>query len=150
MEETFRKLDSVGAQLAAIGLNTGQSAEEFFFRSVKKTLKLAGIQFDSIRRNVSLSEESPEFDMMLINGSHVMLLEVKYKAHPDQVEKLAKGKTRSFRKQYTDYRNHALHFGIASMIAPKNLIKASQEAGVYLITQEGDHVAVANGYLKSW
>ena len=150
MEETFRKLDSLGAQLAAIGLNTGQSAEEFFFRSVKKTLKLAGIQFDRIERNVSLSEDSPEFDMMLINGSHVMLLEVKYKAHPDQVEKLAKGKTKFFRKQYTDYRNHVLHFGIASMIVPKDLIKASQEAGVYLITQEGDHVAVANGYLKSW
>ena len=47
MKETFRKLDSLGAQLAAIGLNTGQSAEEFFFRSVRKTLKLAGIQFRS-------------------------------------------------------------------------------------------------------
>ena len=102
MKETFRKLDSVGAQLAAIGFNNGQSAEEFFFRSVRKTLKLAGIQFDRIERNVSLSEESPEFDMMLINGSHVMLLEVKYKAHPDQVEELAKGKTKFFRKQYTD------------------------------------------------
>ena len=150
MKETFRKLDSLGAQLAAIGLNTGQSAEEFFFRSVRKTLKLAGIQFDRIERNVSLSEESPEFDMMLINGSHVMLLEVKYKAHPDQVEELAKGKTKFFRKQYTDYRNHALHFGIASMIAKQDLIKASQKAGVYLITQQGDHVAVANDYLKSW
>ena len=61
MKETFRKLDSVGAQLAAIGFNNGQSAEEFFFRSVRKTLKLAGIQFDRIERNVSLSEESPEF-----------------------------------------------------------------------------------------
>ena len=150
MKETFRKLDSVGAQLAAIGFNNGQSAEEFFFRSVRKTLKLAGIQFDRIERNVSLSEESPEFDMMLINGSHVMLLEVKYKAHPDQVEELAKGKTKFFRKQYTDYQNHALHFGIASMIVQKDLITASQKAGVYLITQEGDHVAVANGYLKSW
>ena len=87
---------------------------------------------------------------MLINGSHVMLLEVEYKTHPDQVEALARGKTRFFRKQYPDYRNHALHFGIALMMAPKNLIKASREAGVYLITQEGDHVAVANGYLKSW
>ena len=129
MKKTFRKLDSVGAQLAAIGLNTGQSAEEFFFRSVRKTLKLAGIQFDRIERNVSLSEESPEFDMMLINGSHVMLLEVKYKAHPDQVEELAKEKTKFFRKQYTDYQNHALHFGIASMIAQKDLIQGIPKGG---------------------
>ena len=57
--------------------------------------------------------------MMLINGSHVMLLEVKYKAHPDQVEELAKGKTKFFRKQYTDYQNHALHFGIAFNDSPK-------------------------------
>ena len=143
-------MDSVGAQLAAIGLTTGQSAEEFFFSSVSKTLKLAGIQFDSIESNVRLSNKSPEFDMMLINGSHVMILEVKYKAHPDQVEELARGKTKFFRNKYTQYRNHTLHFGIASMVAREALIKSSKKAGVYLITQQGDHIEVANGYLKSW
>ncbi len=150
LKKTVRKLDSIGDQLAAIGINTGQSAEEFFFRSVGKTLKLAGIQFDSIERNVSLSDELPEFDMVLSNGTHVMILEVKYKAHPDEVGELAMKKTGNFRKLYPRYQNHALHFGIASMITNTDLVEEARREGVCLLTQQGDHLAVVDGPVKSW
>ncbi len=150
LKKTVRKLDSIGDQLAAIGINTGQSAEEFFFRSVGKTLKLADIQFDSIERNVSMSDELPEFDMVLSNGTHVMILEVKYKAHPDEVGELAMKKTGNFRKLYPRYRNHALHFGIASMITNTDLVREARREGVCLLTQQGDHLAVVDGPVKSW
>ncbi len=150
LKKTVRKLDSIGDQLAAIGINTGQSAEEFFFRSVGKSLKLAGIQFDSIERNVSMSDELPEFDMVLSNGTHVMILEVKYKAHPDEVGELAMKKTENFRKLYPRYRNHALHFGIASMITNTDLVREARREGVCLLTQQGDHLAVVDGPVKSW
>ena len=150
LKKTVRKLDSIGDQLAAIGINTGQSAEEFFFRSVGKSLKLAGIQFDSIERNVSMSDELPEFDMVLSNGTHVMILEVKYKAHPDEVGELAMKKTGNFRKLYPRYQNHALHFGIASMITNTDLVEEARREGVCLLTQQGDHLAVVDGPVKSW
>ena len=150
LEKTSRKLDSVSEQLAAIGINTGQSAEEFFFRSVSKTLNLAGIQFDKIERNVQLSDDSPEYDIVLYNGKHVMIMEVKYKAHPDEVGDLAIRKTESFRKFYPQYKNHELHFGIASKITNDTLIKSARKEKIFLITQQGDHITVANGQVRTW
>ena len=96
---------------------------------------------------MQFADNLPEYDMVLYNGKHVLILEVKYKAHPDEVGDLATRKTRRLRKHYPQYKNHELHFGIASKIIDEDLIKSAKLEQVCLITQQEDHVTVANGQM---
>ena len=90
MKRTDEKLERIGAMLGNIGENQGAVAEEFFYNSLKDTQTLAGVHYDFIDKNVSRTGNgvSDEFDMILVNGEDVALVEVKYKAHEKDLDKL--------------------------------------------------------------
>jgi len=90
MSRTDKKLDKVAKMLGSIGNNQGSVAEEYFVNSLKDTLTLANMDFDLLLRGVELNKKSvrDEFDILLVNGNSVAIIEVKYKVHPKDIDKL--------------------------------------------------------------
>jgi hypothetical protein len=90
IEETAETLKSVGIQLGNIGKNQGDVAEEFFVNSLSSTLKVADIQYDELYKNMykKTKKIEGEFDIVLINGKDVAIIETKYKAHPSDLKEL--------------------------------------------------------------
>ena len=80
--ETDAKLNRVAEMLGNIGNNQGDVAEEFFYNSLKSKFDLAGVHYDSMEKNVlkSIKGTQDEFDIVMINGEDVAIIEVKYKA----------------------------------------------------------------------
>ena len=150
LAKTDRQLKSIGQRLGSIGINTGDFTEELFFRSFQNYPVLGDIRYDVVRRKVEDDKEKTEYDILLHNGYASAIIEVKYKAHHEDIERIIKNKVRAFRNSYPQYAKHKLFLGLATTITYQDLIETAKEQGIYLLTQQGSHVEVVNSTVKSF
>ncbi len=143
--ETDRKLEEVGKRLGSIGINMGDFAEELFYSSLQENPVLGNIHYDAVERNTRDGKDRTEVDILLFNGDSAALVEVKYKAHPSDIDDLITRKAKSFRKNFREYRGHKLYMGLASTVSHRDLVTKAKEAGIYLLGQRGKHVELLNG-----
>ena len=89
-EKSDRRLDKVAKLVGNISNNQGDIAEEFFYNSLKAKPTLAGINYDFIDKNITRSKNKieDEYDILLVNGKDIAIIETKYKAHANDIEKL--------------------------------------------------------------
>ena len=144
LEKTSRKLDRLGELVGNISNNQGDIAEEFFYRSFKKNPVLNNIKFDSVSRNMnnSIKQLEDEYDIVLVNGDCVAIIEVKAKAHENDLEKMITKKVVNFPILFSHYKNYKLYAGIATLVTNNKLIEKAKELGLFLITQQGDHAEI--------
>ncbi|MFZ2967470.1 MAG: hypothetical protein WA080_00275, partial [Sulfuricurvum sp.] len=83
MKRNEAKLTKMGVLLGNISNNQGDVAEEFFYNSLEDKKDLAGIHYDFIDKNWKSSTKNlrDEFDIVMVNGKDIAIIEVKYKAH---------------------------------------------------------------------
>ena len=149
IKRTDEKLERIGKRLGSLGIAQGEFAEELFYRSLEDSPVLGDIIFDEVERRVRISAHDYEFDIILKNGSSIGLVEVKYKAHPEEICEIVKKRTETFRKRFNEYSGHKLYFGLATTITTPNLINKAKEEGIFLLTQKGDHMEIVNSDVKS-
>jgi hypothetical protein len=144
LAKTSQKLDRLGELVGNISNNQGDIAEEFFYRSFKKNPVLNNIRFDSVSRNMnnSIEQLEDEYDIVLINGDTLAIIEVKAKAHIKDLEKMIAKKVVNFPKLFHAYQNYHLYAGVATLLTNNDLIEKAQELGLFLLTQQGDHTAI--------
>ena len=92
MAKTDDKLNRLSELYGGVSSNQGSAAEEFFFNSLTANPEVGGIKFDRVTPNVmpATKTKQGEFDIVLVNGNSVAVVEVKYKVHPSDIEKAAK------------------------------------------------------------
>jgi hypothetical protein len=139
-EKSDRRLDKVSKMLGNIGNNQGDVAEEFFYNSLKSKPTLAGIDYDFIEPNAHRSKNKieDEYDILLVNGKDVAIIETKYKAHTSDVEKLMNKKYENFQKLYPEYKDYNHHLGLASFNINEDVKELASQNNVILIQRKGD------------
>ncbi len=139
MKETDRKLKSVGVQLGNIGANQGDIAEEFFVNSLSN-LKVCGIQYDELHKNMHkrVRKNEGEFDIVLINGVDIAIIETKYKAHEDDLEDLIENKHKKFKELYPEYNDYNHHLGLASFYMSDELKTRALKNNVFVLQRKGE------------
>ncbi len=115
MQKTDEKLSRIGDMLDGIGKNQGVVAEEFFVNSLLDDPHLGSIHFDDIAKNdfKHRGKTQEEYDIVMTNGEAVGIVEVKYKAHEKDIDKL-EHKMRNFKTLYPLYKDYKLYGAIAS------------------------------------
>lgn len=144
LAETSRKLDRLGELVGGISNNQGDIAEEFFYRSFIKNPVLGTIRFDSVSRNLNnqIGNLQDEYDLVLTNGDALAIIEVKAKAHVNDLEQMINRKMVNFPKLFKVYRDYHHYAGIATLVTNPELIEKAKELGLFLLTQQGDHTAI--------
>ena len=128
--------------------NQGMFAEEYFFNSFENGKQnFFGEKFDSIRKNVMGTKYDDEYDILLINGKSIAILEVKFRAREKDVAKVLK-KAKTFRINYPDYENHRVYLGLAAMIFDKGIEDDCKDKGIAIVKQSGDSVIITDDHLK--
>ncbi len=153
LAKTDARLEKVAKILGNIGISNGDFAEELFFNSLYANPFLGGLRYDSVERNVSnrrRHRDEGEYDIVMYNGDTVALIEVKYKAHTNDIAKLLKNEPQSFRKTFTEYKDYKFYLGLASTVTYDKLITEAREAGIFLLTQRGQHIEVVNEEVHSF
>ena len=134
------KLTKLGVLVGNIGNNQGDVAEEFFYNSLEDKKDLAGIHYDFIDKNWKSSTKNlrDEFDIVMVNGKDIAIIEVKYKAHERDLEKLLTQKQTNFRELFPIYKDYNHHLALASFYMPQDLKEKALENNVIVLQRKGD------------
>ena len=148
--ETDRQIKKVNETFGSWSYNYGRFAEEYFFNSFAKGKQnFFGEKFDEIKKNLKGTETDDEFDIVMLNGHSVGLVEVKFKAHENDVPKVLK-KVNTFRTNFPKYKNHRVYLGLATMSFYPELEEECIHQGIAVIKQVGDTVIINEEHLKAF
>ena len=139
LAKTGAKLDRLAELYGGVSSNQGSAAEEFFYNSLSANPVLGGLKFDRASANVNISTKKKlaEFDIVMLNGSSVAVIEVKYKVHPSDLEKTEKTLKR-YREFYPEHKGLDLYGGIAGFSVPPDVAKAAKDKGLFVLKRKGD------------
>jgi Holliday junction resolvase-like predicted endonuclease len=151
-EKTERALRKLSKIVGSISNNNGKAAEEFFANSLEAKPVFCGETYESVLRNLHPARggKGAEFDIVMTNGNKVVLIEVKYCAHPEDLRKLVELKVSEFRKWCPSFANHKVYLGIASLSFADEVLKEAQRIGVAVLRQIGDTLEITNENLKAF
>lgn len=127
-------------------------AEEYFLNSFEKGKQIFfGENFDEIEKNVKGIKKGykDEYDILLINGKSVGIMEVKFKAHENDVPEIIK-KAETFRVNFSEYENHRIYLGLATMSFYPELEQKCINEGIAIVKQVGDTVVINDEHLKAY
>jgi Holliday junction resolvase-like predicted endonuclease len=139
-DKTDKKLDKITEMIGAFGRNLGEITEEFFFNSLKATQELGGIHYDFIDKNLtrSMGKLVDEFDIVMVNGKDVAIIEVKYKAHEADLKKLLTKKYENFKQLFPMYKDYTHHLVLATFSIYEELKQEALSKGVTVLQRKGD------------
>ena len=125
--------------------------EDVFHNSLIKTMTVNGVQYNYIDKNIKMKEgtkEIGELDIILYNGSTIALIEVKTKAHPNDLTLLYKLLENYKKKHPTDQREIFLYY--ASFCFTSEIEQEASKKGIGLLTVQGDTIESLNDSLVAF
>jgi len=145
IKKNEEKLIRMGITLGNIGKNNGAVAEDFFYSSLSKKKKLGNIKYDEIGQHwqKDLKNVRGEYDIVMINGKEVALVEVKYKIHHYDVESMEK-QIKNFKILFPDYKDYKIRGAFASLAMSKKAEEEILRNGYFALKQQGEHVEVVS------
>jgi hypothetical protein len=149
-KETGRKLDKVAKMLGGISENQGDIAEDFFYNSLKIDNHLGRLSFDDITKNMEKhrGKTQEEYDIFLTNGESIAIIEVKYKAHIEDIKKLDR-KFNNFKKLFPIYKDYKLYGAMASFYFNQDTKDELLKQGYFILERNGQLITTENSdYLK--
>jgi hypothetical protein len=147
-KENEKAIKELQKTVGGWGNNLGRFAEEYFFNSFEKGQRnFFGENFDKIRKQIRGIEVEDEYDILLINGKSVGIIEVKFKANESDVPKILR-KVETFRVNFPEYKNHQVYLGLATMSFYPELEEECVKEGIAIIKQVGDSVVINDKHLK--
>ena len=89
-----------------------------------------------------------EYDLFLTNGDAIAIIEVKYKAHIEDVVKLER-KFNNFKKLFPIYQDYKLYGAMASFHFNQETRDELLKQGYFVVERSGDLITTENSdYLK--
>ena len=150
--KTEKTLERMGINLGNISNNNGSSTEDYFYNSLFDNPVLGGIKYDTIKKNFySVTKRlEDEYDIVIYNGNCITLIECKYKAHENDLNKLIDKKVDNFRTLFPDFKDYAIYLGLASFSFYHELEEMAKQKGVAILKQKGDVVEIEVDNLKAY
>ena len=101
---------------------------------------MGNLSFDYISSNIKNRAKGveDEFDIVAYNGDSVVIVETKYKFHPNDVKKIKNQKIKNFRKLFPNYRDYKIYGAIAGFKIPKEAVERAKEDGLFILKRVGD------------
>ena len=147
-----KQMKETARMVGGIANSNGDVAESYFINSFKKHPYFAGQAYQIIDINAhKLSKDlelEDEYDLVLYNGTSVVIIEIKYNAKKEDVEQVLK-KAETFRKLVPQYKDYALYLALAGLHVYKNTEQEAKKHGIAIIKQVGKHQVIIDEYLKA-
>ncbi len=142
-DKTATQFDTMKKMLDGVSKNQGSVAEEYFYKSLSKLPSLGGIRFDRVTPHFVAGRKGKqqEYDVVLVNGNSVAVVEVKYKAHVNDLPQVHAQVAR-FKEDCPEFKNYAIYGGIAGLSVPDEVTKAALAQGLFVLSREGRALTV--------
>jgi len=144
-QETDAKIDKMVKLYGSVADNSRDFSEEFFYRALLQRSSLCGIAYEEVDRMERRTKKlQGEYDLVLHNGDTIIVIEVKYKLHPNDVQDFYDRKFPNFRKLFPEYNEKKLVGGVAGLTIPTESIELAEKFGFIVLCNSGENAAVAN------
>ena len=152
IDKLSEAIKQTNKQLGGMCNSNGDAAQEFFFNSLRRKKALFGENFDIVIeqecRKTIVGFEA-EYDIIMLNGRSVCIVEVKYKADAGDIQSVLR-KIITFRANFPEHKDKTVYLAIAGMSFHKNTEEACRQAGIAMIKQVGDTIEVYDEHLKGF
>ena len=143
MHETRVSLEKLEEQHGNLANNVADTAEDAFYYNLEDTKTLGQIKFDEVLRNVR-DYNGKEDDVMMKNGKSDAVVEVKQKVHFKDIGDMLERVIPNFRKGFPQTEGKQVYGAIAGMSFPPDFKQKAEEAGLFVLTQNGKNIKVGN------
>ena len=148
-----KEVQRLNATVCGIEKSNGLVAEESFYNSLSEKKIFGGIHFDNIERNMygdgfGDDNSEGEYDIVMLNGNSICIIEAKYKARVEDVFKLVRKQVKKFKKLFPQYSNYKYYLGIGGMSFTSGVERRAKELGVGILKLKGDVVEIHDENLK--
>ena len=144
-QETDRKIDRLAKLYGGVSENSKDVAEEFFRRGLEARSSLFGIEYTEVDHLARTSKKlQGEYDIVLHNGDYAIVIEVKYKLHPDDVLDFINRKLVNFKPLFPEYARKKVLGAVAGMSVPTDSYTLATKHGLLVLTQSGENMSVMN------
>jgi len=152
--EFDRRMKNLDEMIGGVSNSNGMFVEEFFFNALDMGDKhLFGEQFDEcyslLKRHNKGKQKKSEHDIVLVNGKSVAIVEVKYRARKEDIQKIV-DRLPNFRMLFPEYKGHRIFLGLAAMSFDKGVEDESIKEGIAIVKQVGDTVVINDEHLKAF
>ena len=158
MQKNARESEKLGKwikemqkEIGGISKSNGEVAESYFVNSFTNNMQFAGQKYDSLTPNLKKKDRKlnlqGEYDFVMYNCSSVVILEIKYKARKEDVQKLLL-KAPIFKQLFPQYAHYGLYLGLAAFHFDTSTEENSIEQGIAVIKRVGKNVVINDEHLK--
>ena len=146
-----KAIENTNKQIGGISRSNGEFCEEYFINSFKENPTFMGEKYERV---IDYLKPDPvvindEYDLVLRNGSTVVLIEMKYKASIEDVGKMF-SKLHSYRANYPMFKDYKAYLALASFRFPAKVRQRADKQGIVLIEQRGEKIEVISKNVKTW
>jgi hypothetical protein len=144
-QETDRKIKAVTAAIGELGNRLGEFVEGFVRPAVVQLFQARGLEVHEVYTDIEVNrgEEGLQIDLLVVNSTEAVLIEVKSKLAladvDDHLERLSKFKR--LMPRYADVR--ALG-AVAAMVIPKDVARYAYRKGFFVLAQSGESLVILN------
>jgi len=152
MKDTDRRMKELQQTVGGWSNSHGFFAEEYFINSFRNGEKnFLGEKFDEFRDHVKPGFPKKgfddEYDMMLINGKSVGIIEAKFKLRRSNIPQILR-KAETFRENFPEYAHLKVYLGVAALTFDPVAEQECIDKGLAIIKQVGDTVVINDAHLK--
>jgi len=144
-EKIQKKMDKLNELFGGLSNNIGEVAEDLFLSSFEQEMSLGLMTFDYIDTNVKrlTKKLKEEYDIVLTNDHSKLIVEVKQKFHPNDIDKLLR-KMSNYKILFPGDKMYKLYGAVAGMTMPDETIARAKEHGLFVIKQQGSTLKILN------
>jgi len=144
-KETDRALKHATKIVSGLGINIGEQAEEYFKGALENMNEIFGIPYKQVGSMERINKKMQgQYDIVLYNGNKMVVIEVKNKLHPKDVEDFHTRKLPMFKELFSEYADKTIIGGLAALSVPKDAADRAQELGYLVMSRWGQKIKVLN------
>ena len=147
--EEYRKqseweMEVLRKNIGGIGNIQGEIAEDLFRRNVLAALETLGMHMDSVFHNLK-APGLRQYDVTAVNGSQVVVFEIKNKLRPDDITRFLETQLPQFKEAFPQFKDHKVYGGVGALVMSREQEAEAAAQGLFVLTQGQDGIAHIQG-----
>jgi hypothetical protein len=145
MREVFERFDKLSRRFGDLGNRLGEFVEAMVEPALVDLFRARGLDVSEVYRRVTSRRggERIEIDLLVVDGDTAVAVECKSRLTKEEVERHVE-RMNKFKRLLPRYADMRIHGAVAGMVVDEDAIEAAQAAGLWVLAQSGETVALRN------
>jgi len=146
MREIFERFDNLSRRFGDLGNRLGEFVEAMVEPALVELFRARGLDVSEVYRRVTSRRggERIEIDLLVVDGDTAVAVECKSRLTKEEVERHVE-RMNKFKRLLPKYADMQIYGAVAGMVVDEDAIEAAQAAGLWVLAQSGETVALKNG-----